>query len=266
MPSGIPSGCLHLHQSTCAGDMTMFLFDIDIALCICVCAFLCVCVCVLNTQELTRALYVKHPPAPPAKQTPRTPRKGSSSSGGAAAAMESDAARPAPDQRAVGRLSAASAATGGAASASVRCRAVALAHALDSVGPVRVSSDRVVLPAEYLRAALQQCLLLQLNEMVAVAEVSRARKGAHTWMIIVLRDRLPSLLVVQGQSGCVSHLFLRLRPHPLPLSGPGERSRKMHCVLVCPCLAAGASCPITPGAHNDGPAVGGWGAARGVGH
>jgi hypothetical protein len=36
---------------------------------------------------------------------------------------------------------------------------------------MKVSSDRVVLPAEYLRAALQQCLLLQLNEMVVSTEV-----------------------------------------------------------------------------------------------
>jgi hypothetical protein len=48
---------------------------------------------------------------------------------------------------------------------------VALAHALDGIGPVRVSSDRLVVPAELLRAALQQCLLLQLNEMVVAAEV-----------------------------------------------------------------------------------------------
>jgi hypothetical protein len=49
---------------------------------------------------------------------------------------------------------------------------VALAHALDVLGPVKVSSDRLVLPAEYLRAALQQCLLLQLNEMVVTTGVS----------------------------------------------------------------------------------------------
>lgn len=40
---------------------------------------------------------------------------------------------------------------------------------------MRVSSDRLVLPAEYLRAALQQCLLLQLNEMVVTAEVRKTR-------------------------------------------------------------------------------------------
>jgi hypothetical protein len=49
---------------------------------------------------------------------------------------------------------------------------MALAHALDGVGPVRVSSDRLVVPVEYLRAALQQCLLLEVNDMVAAAEVS----------------------------------------------------------------------------------------------
>jgi hypothetical protein len=60
---------------------------------------------------------------------------------------------------------------GGAASATVRSRVLALAHALDAVGPVRVSSDRLVLPGEYLRAALQQWLAAQLNELVASAEV-----------------------------------------------------------------------------------------------
>lgn len=54
----------------------------------------------------------------------------------------------------------------------MRSRAVALAHALDRVGPVRVSSDRLVMPVEYLRAALQQCLLLQINEMVMASDVS----------------------------------------------------------------------------------------------
>lgn len=134
-------------------------------------------------QELTRGLYVKHPPPPAAaKQAPRTPRKGSSSSGGSASSAAADAAASSrgrldgdaastPDQRAGNRLAAATASAGGSSSASVRCRAVALAHALDVVGPVRVSSDRLVLPAEYLRAALQQCLLLQLNEIVVVTEV-----------------------------------------------------------------------------------------------
>lgn len=137
-------------------------------------------------QELSRELYVKHPVSLAATKTaPRTPRKGaSSSSGGAAstaAAAEAGAATrggrqdadaaSAPDQQAAGRLATAVAGAGGAASASVRCRAVALAHALDVVGAVRVSSDRLVLPAEYLRAALQQCMLLQLNEMVVTAEV-----------------------------------------------------------------------------------------------
>jgi len=67
---------------------------------------------------------------------------------------------------------AAVAVAGGATPASIRSRAMALAHALDGVGPVRVSSDRLVVPVEYLRAALQQCLLLEVNDMVAAAEVS----------------------------------------------------------------------------------------------
>jgi hypothetical protein len=69
---------------------------------------------------------------------------------------------------------------------------VALAHALDVVGAVKVSSDRLVLPAEYLRAALQQCLLLQLNEMVVLAEVSsqvhcdELHKTVHCTLCLVL--------------------------------------------------------------------------------
>lgn len=134
----------------------------------------------LYAQELTRDLYVKHPaPLAAAKPAPRTPRKGASSGGAAgsagAGAADTDAAST-PDQRAGGRLAAATGASGGAGAASVRCRAVALAHALDVVGPVQVSSDRLVMPAEYLRAALQQCLLMQLNEMVVMAEVG-TREG-----------------------------------------------------------------------------------------
>jgi hypothetical protein len=139
-------------------------------------------------QELTRDLFVKHPAPPPAAKP--APRKGASSSSGGAASTaaaetgtaknsrsDADAANT-PDQRAAG-LPAAISAAGGAAPASVRSRAVALAHALDVIGAVKVSSDRLVLPAEYLRAALQQCLLLQLNEMVVVAEVS-----SHTYACI----------------------------------------------------------------------------------
>lgn len=132
-------------------------------------------------QELTRDLYIKHPAPMPAasKATPRTPRKGSSggaagsaADAGGARGSRSDAdAASMPDQRTGCGVAAAVASAGGAANASVRCRAVALAHALDAVGAVKVSSDRVVLPAEYLRAALQQCLLLQLNEMVVSTEV-----------------------------------------------------------------------------------------------
>lgn len=147
--------------------------------------------CATPPQELTRDLFVKHPvPPAAAKPAPRTPRKGaSSSSGGAASTAAAEAgntsksSRPdadaanTPDQRA-GGLPAAIGAAGGAAPASVRSRAVALAHALDVIGAVRVSSDRLVLPAEYLRAALQQCLLLQLNEMVVLAEVSRHAHGS----------------------------------------------------------------------------------------
>lgn len=142
--------------------------------------------CTTTLQELTRDLFVKHPvPPAAAKPAPRTPRKGASSSSGGAASTAAAAetgntaksSRPdvdaanTPDQRA-GGLSAAIGTAGGAAAASVRSRAVALAHALDVIGAVKVSSDRLVLPAEYLRAALQQCLLLQLNEMVVLAEVS----------------------------------------------------------------------------------------------
>jgi hypothetical protein len=71
----------------------------------------------------------------------------------------------------------------------VRCRAVALAHALDVVGAVRVSSDRLVLPAEYLRAALQQCMLLQLNEMVVTAEVGAAVQVG--WRLRFSRNQCP---------------------------------------------------------------------------
>lgn len=76
-------------------------------------------------------------------------------------------------------LGAAVAVAGGGAYASTRSRALALAHALDLVGPVRVSSDRLVVPVEYLRAALQQCLLLQVNDMPAAAEVSG--QATATW-------------------------------------------------------------------------------------
>lgn len=49
-----------------------------------------------------------------------------------------------------------------------------LAHALDGIGPVKISSDRLVMPVEYLRAALQQCLLLQVNDMVSNTQASTA--------------------------------------------------------------------------------------------
>ncbi|KAF8063811.1 hypothetical protein HT031_003668 [Scenedesmus sp. PABB004] len=60
---------------------------------------------------------------------------------------------------------------GGDAPASARARAVALAAALDALGPVAVARDRVVVPGEYLRGALQQCLVLAVDDMVAAAEV-----------------------------------------------------------------------------------------------
>lgn len=120
--------------------------------------------------------------------------------------QDADAAS-APDQQAGGRLAAAVARSGGAASASVRCRAVALAHALDVVGPVRVSSDRLVLPAEYLRAALQQCMLLQLNEMVVTAEVGAAVQVSEVMAV-------PAIA-----SACVCDMFVWLRVSAAVLAG-----------------------------------------------
>lgn len=61
--------------------------------------------------------------------------------------------------------------TGGGAPASLRARALTLSRALDALGPVRVSSDRLLVPAEYLRAALQQCMLVTLSDLLAEDEV-----------------------------------------------------------------------------------------------
>jgi hypothetical protein len=105
-----------------------------------------------------------------------------SSAADTAAARDLDAA-PASSRGA--GLAGATQLAGGAAAASVRSRAVALAHALDRVGPVRVSSDRLVMPVEYLRAALQQCLLLQVNEIVMASGVS-VRLALHEACCCVL--------------------------------------------------------------------------------
>jgi hypothetical protein len=124
-------------------------------------------------QELRTGLYVTHS-APGFKFSKRANSFADSSAADTAAARDLDAA-PA-NCRGAG-LAGATQLAGGAAAASVRSRAVALAHALDRVGPVRVSNDRLVMPVEYLRAALQQCLLLQINEMVMASDVST--RGWH---------------------------------------------------------------------------------------
>lgn len=124
-------------------------------------------VCVVG-QELRGSLYVTHG-APGFKLS----SKHSNTAGDAAAdtaTARDDGASPGSSKGA--GLAGAIAVAGGAASASVRSRAVALAQSLDRIGPVRVSCDRLVVPVEYLRAALQQCLLLQINDMVTTVQVS----------------------------------------------------------------------------------------------
>ncbi|WIA14188.1 hypothetical protein OEZ85_002727 [Tetradesmus obliquus] len=119
------------------------------------------------SKELRNGLYVTHSSAG-FKFSKRASSFADSAAADTAAARDMDAA---PVSCRGAGLPGATQLAGGAAAASVRSRAVALAHALDRVGPVRVSSDRLVMPVEYLRAALQQCLLLQINEMVMASDV-----------------------------------------------------------------------------------------------
>eukprot|EP00878_Enallax_costatus_P010261 GHUV01010711.1.p1 GENE.GHUV01010711.1~~GHUV01010711.1.p1 ORF type:complete len:604 (+),score=239.17 GHUV01010711.1:1353-3164(+) len=119
-------------------------------------------------QELDSGLYVVQPTAP---QVPSKPSKPSAASadGSTDTATQQDAETNANSK--LTDITAATAVAGGAARASIRSRAIVLAHALDRIGPVKVSGDRLVMPVEYLRAALQHCLLLQVNDMVLNAPV-----------------------------------------------------------------------------------------------
>lgn len=120
-------------------------------------------------QELNSGLYVVQPQA--AQASPKPSKPSTASAGDLAdTTMQQDAETNAKMMSS--GLQGASAVAGGAAHASKRSRAAMLAHALDQIGAVKVSSDRLMMPVEYLRAALQQCLLLQVNDMVLNAPVS----------------------------------------------------------------------------------------------
>jgi hypothetical protein len=152
-------------------------------------------------QELRNGLYVTHS-APGFKFSKSASSFADSAAADTAAARDALDAAPASCRGA--GLAAATQLAGGAAAASVRSRAVALAHALDRVGPVRVSSDRLVMPVEYLRAALQQCLLLQINEIAMASDVSgrSSRSVRRDCVIVSDTQMLPSLLLW----ACVMHL------------------------------------------------------------